>query len=197
MSKKEARKERPCALNTVELMRVASSSLGLSPSTTMHVAENLYTQGYISYPRTETTTYPQNFDLAGTLKMFSNDRKYGTIVSGILTEGVKRPKSGVDKGDHPPITPMKGNTGSLTGDMARIYEYITQHFIATLMKQCIYEVTTIKLECGQETFSIQGKSVIDPGFTSVMTWMSIEDESKIPITVLNKGAKVVVKLVSF
>uniref|UniRef100_A0A8R1E7Y4 DNA topoisomerase n=1 Tax=Caenorhabditis japonica TaxID=281687 RepID=A0A8R1E7Y4_CAEJA len=68
VSKKEARKERPCALNTVELMRVASSSLGMSPSTTMHVAEALYTQGYISYPRTETTQYPANFDLSGTLK---------------------------------------------------------------------------------------------------------------------------------
>lgn len=60
---KENSKPRPLALNTVELMRAASSGLGIGPQTAMQMAERLYTQGYISYPRTETTSYPTNFDL--------------------------------------------------------------------------------------------------------------------------------------
>lgn len=63
VSEKEQAKSRPLALNTVELMRAASSGLGLGPHTAMHIAEKLYVQGYISYPRTETTSYPTNFDL--------------------------------------------------------------------------------------------------------------------------------------
>ena len=62
-TKKEKAKPRPLALNTVELMRVASSGLGMGPHQAMNIAERLYTQGYISYPRTETTSYPENFDL--------------------------------------------------------------------------------------------------------------------------------------
>lgn len=50
-------------MNTVELMKAASSGLGLGPHTTMQIAERLYTQGYISYPRTETNEYPSNFNI--------------------------------------------------------------------------------------------------------------------------------------
>lgn len=63
VSRKEKVKQRPQGLNTVEMLRVASAALGLSPHTAMTVAERLYTSGYINYPRTESTAYPPTFDL--------------------------------------------------------------------------------------------------------------------------------------
>ena len=44
MSTKEKQKERPIALNTVEMMRIASSGLGMSPQHAMQIAEKLYIQ---------------------------------------------------------------------------------------------------------------------------------------------------------
>ena len=44
VTQKEKQKQRPQALNTVELMRVASSGLGMSPHHAMMIAERLYTQ---------------------------------------------------------------------------------------------------------------------------------------------------------
>ncbi|KAK5974612.1 DNA topoisomerase, partial [Trichostrongylus colubriformis] len=125
---KESRKERPAALNTVELMRVASSSFGISPASTMSVAEQLYTQGFISYPRTETTAYPPNFDLVGTLKQQSNNSKWGDVVKKVLNDGIRKPKGGEDKGDHPPITPMKPSNGQLSGG---------KYCLITISKGCI------------------------------------------------------------
>lgn len=196
VSSKESRKERPQALNTVELMRVASSGLGLSPASTMAVAELLYTRGFISYPRTETTAYPPNFDLRETLSQQQNDAKWGNVVRQVLTEGITKPRAGEDKGDHPPITPMRPNDGTLSGDALRVYEYITQHFIATLMKQCIFLVKSVSISAGSEVFTISGRKLLDPGFTAIMTWQSINDDSELPDVrrgdqVTLKGAKMV------
>lgn len=63
ITQQEKSKQRPLALNSVELMRAASTGLGMGPHHAMQLAERLYTQGYISYPRTETSHYSDNFEL--------------------------------------------------------------------------------------------------------------------------------------
>lgn len=176
ISQKEHKKEKPVALNTVELLRVASNSLGLSPAQTMSVAEHLYTRGYISYPRTETTAYPDSFDFISIVRELAKVVQFSTIANKIIAEGISRAKSGINKGDHPPITPMKAMDGWLTGDNAKIYEYISQHFLATLLPPCRYITKTVKFLVGDEEFIVHSRVVIDPGFTQILTWMAVAQE---------------------
>lgn len=55
----------PLALDTVQLLKAASTGLGLSPRRAMEIAEELYCAGFISYPRTESTAYPRSMELLG------------------------------------------------------------------------------------------------------------------------------------
>ena len=53
----------PCPLNTLEMQKRACSKLRVSPEQVMKLAEELYQNGFISYPRTETDSFPPEMDL--------------------------------------------------------------------------------------------------------------------------------------
>lgn len=109
-------------------------------------------QGYISYPRTETTHYPENFDIVSTLKQLSPSPDWGADIRDILSGGtyiaklwhltllymmflleLVRPRKGQDVGDHPPITPTSlASREELDHDSWRLYDYIVRHFIGTV-----------------------------------------------------------------
>lgn len=192
ISSKEKAKERPIALNTVELMRVASSGLGMGPHHAMQIAEKLYIQGFISYPRTESTHYSENFDLKDALRQHQNSSDWGAEVRELLSQGINKPKKGHDAGDHPPITPMRAaSRDQLDGDSWRVYDYVVRHFIASLSRNCKYLSTVITITIGDESFSMTGKKTIDPGFTAVMTWQTLlEDDENLPT--VNKGDQLII-----
>eukprot|EP00796_Vickermania_ingenoplastis_P008249 gene8249-5770_t len=168
---------RPLALNTVEMMKIASKTLGMGPHHTMSIAENLYIRGYISYPRTESSAYPPSFNLSGTLAPHKSNPVWGSFVSQLFETGLSRPKAGHDAGDHPPITPMRSvGPNELSGDEWRLYDYICRHFIATLSGDCKLIKTKIVIELNEEIFSVSGKIVEDPGFTTIMPYMKVEDD---------------------
>lgn len=47
----------------------------------------LFLQGFISYPRTETTHYPENFDILEVLKKFRQSADWGADVQSVLSQG--------------------------------------------------------------------------------------------------------------
>ncbi len=65
-------KWRPVPLATVELQKRASRYLRIGSETLMTAAEELYQQGYISYPRTETERFRPEFEHRPLLQTFAN-----------------------------------------------------------------------------------------------------------------------------
>jgi DNA topoisomerase III len=170
-------KQRPSALNTVELLKIASNQLGYSPHYTMQLAERLYTQGYISYPRTETSAYPSGFDLVGTLRNQLNHPLWGDHAHHLMEAGIRRPTGGIDVGDHPPITPSRMAIESDLGhDAWRLYEYIVRHFLGSISSNCKYQTVTYRFRVGQEEFFCHGRTSETPGFTLIMPWLGVTDD---------------------
>jgi DNA topoisomerase-3 len=69
----------------------------------MSIAERLYIQGYVSYPRTETSKYPENFDIDQVLREQAMHPDWGHFCKDLLAKSYDRPSGGTDTGDHPPM----------------------------------------------------------------------------------------------
>lgn len=63
-----------------ELEKSASRKLKINAKETMKIAEKLYTQGLISYPRTETNIFPKELNLASLVEFQCNDQNWGGYI---------------------------------------------------------------------------------------------------------------------
>ncbi|XP_028759686.1 DNA topoisomerase 3-beta [Neltuma alba] len=178
VSEEQKTKSRPVGLNTVNLLKVASSALGFGPQLAMQLAERLYTQGFISYPRTESTAYPPSFDFQGVLSAQANNPIWGHYVQGLLTNGYHKPRLGTDVGDHPPITPMRSTSEDMVGsDAWKLYQYVCQHFMGTVSPDCKYKRRKVEFSVGGESFHCTGMHVTAKGFTTIMPWLAVNDKN--------------------
>jgi DNA topoisomerase-3 len=80
-------------------------------------------------------------------------------------------------------------------DHARVYHYIAQHFLATLMRPCRYSTKTVKFSIGEEEFVVHSNVVHEPGFTQILTRMAVYEDMEIEALLdgLKKGQKLPIK----
>ena len=136
----------PEGLNTVRLLVAGSKAMGMSPKQVMKTAEALYSQGLISYPRTETTKYdPTGFDARRLLSEHASHPEWGKTAAHLLRTKYKSsgrpPTTGRDAGDHPPITPTgRAATREQVGGGAawRVYEFVARTFIGSLADELTF-----------------------------------------------------------
>lgn len=149
----------------------------MGPNHAMHIAERLYLSGFITYPRTESTSYPSLFDFQSVLKALSEVKELDSHAKNILSNGVNKPKKGVDVGDHPPITPtLKALSRSQLGnDEWRLYDFISRHFMATISTDAKYIKRHVRFSAGKHEFQLEGVKVTSKGFTDILIGGKIPD----------------------
>ncbi|XP_059167504.1 DNA topoisomerase 3-alpha-like isoform X2 [Physella acuta] len=163
---KSKSKWRPQALDTVELEKLASSKLKINAKETMKIAEHLYTQGFISYPRTETNIFPKEMDLAALVSEQTRDPDWGEFAQQVLKNGIN-PRNGTKTDQaHPPIHPLK-YTATLQGNDKKVYEFIVRHFLACVSQDAQGHETIVDINIADEIFSAQGLVILAKNFLDV------------------------------
>lgn len=158
---------RPEPMYTTSMEKLASNKLRIPAKEAMSVAEKLYTQGYISYPRTETNIFPKGMNLNNIVQQQINHPQWGTFAQRILNEGGARPRVGKKTDNaHPPIHPTK-YADSLTGRERDLYELITRHFLACVSKDALGLETVVSIDMNGEEFTTNGLIILELNYLEV------------------------------
>ena len=182
LQKKLTSKWRPLPLTTVELQKLGSMYLRMDSQRVMKIAEDLYTKGFISYPRTETDSFDRGIDLRKFVEKQGQDAAWGPYAQGLLNGDFKQPRGGRNNDQaHPPIHPVNYVVpSSLPGDDRRVYEFVVRRFLACCSEDAKGESTTVEIEYGDETFFANGLIVLERNYLDVYPYEKWTSSQPLP-----------------
>ncbi len=163
--KKKEKKERPLTpYNTTGFLRDATRQ-GFTAARAMSVAEDLYTNGFISYPRTDNTVYPKSLSMRNLLEKLTKS-EFAQEAKELLKLPRITPTRGKKQAtDHPPIHPTgPAEKKDLNRYQWKLYELIVRRFFATLAKPAISEITIIEFDLSGEIFAADGLKFLNLGW---------------------------------
>ena len=161
---------------------VAAGRLGFSASNAMRVAEDLYMNGFISYPRTDNTVYPKSLGLESILAILKGSAFAGEA-AWVRENRRKEPTRGKKfSTDHPPIHPTgAAHREQLGEERWRVYELVVRRFLATLSPDAVWKTVRCTMEAGGEPYLANGARLVVPGWRKVYTYQEAEDHVLPPL----------------
>ena len=183
----------PAPFNTTQFIR-AAGAIGYSAKVAMGRAEMLYTEGYITYPRTDNTVYPADLDHSAHIDAFAEHPTFEDAVTYLTEHAPLSPTRGdKETTDHPPIYPtgeiptptdLDDLDSEVDGDdLWEVYELVVRRYFATLAPAAKWERLRIDLEAGDDETTVQlkanGRRLLEPGYHTVYPY-SNRSEAIVP-----------------
>jgi DNA topoisomerase-1 len=167
----------PIPFNTTSLQAAAAAE-GLTPARTMRVAESLYMDGLISYPRVDNLVYPESLDLSAILQTLQGVPELRPHAAAIVAAGPLHPTRGdKETTDHPPIHPTgAADHRKLKPEAWKLYNLVARRFLATLSGPAKIAGTTVTIEVAGQPFVARGDVLEVPGFRAVYPYGLKKDE---------------------
>lgn len=167
--------EPPHPFDLTTLQREAYRLHKINPSQTLAIAQKLYLDGLISYPRTSSQKIPFSVEPRKILKELENS--FPEAKNAKRAKPVEGEKSDPA---HPSIYPT-GESAVLREDEKKIYELIAKRFISVFSDDAVIVNTKTKIAAEgdeEKNFTASGLKITEKGWTKV--YPSTFEENSIP-----------------
>ncbi|HEX2014567.1 MAG TPA: DNA topoisomerase I [Nitrososphaera sp.] len=157
----------PTPFNIGDLQREAYRLFRTSPGYTLAIAEKLYLQALISYPRTSSQKLPPSIGYAKIISGISKIGAYGRLAFMLLSKSNLRPSEGkMTDSAHPAIYPTGVAPRRRLGGLEfKIYDLIVKRFLATFGDAAASQRTQVSIGVGSYEFRADGNAPLYEGWT--------------------------------
>lgn len=154
--------------NLTSLQSEAYKFFKFSPSKTLKIAEELYLDGFITYPRTSSEKMPKGMNLKEILNDLAKFKNYYDFISKIFSkkefkyiEGKKEDPA------HPAIVPTGKIPYKITSEQFKLFDLIARRFINCFFNDLILHEQKVILSINGYKFIVFGRAIVENGWTEV------------------------------
>ena len=165
IEKKEFNQSPPNPFDLTSLQLEAYRALRIPPKQTLSIAQELYTEGLISYPRTSSQKIPDSIEYKKIIKDLAHNEDFAKHSKELLRKSKLKPNNGkkADKA-HPAIHPT-GELADIKDKKSKdLYDLVVHRFLATFGDDAVRETNTVKIDVNNEKFIAKGTRTVNPGW---------------------------------
>jgi len=190
VEKKKGNDFAPKLFDLTGLQVYCNTRFGFSADETLKIAQTLYEQKVVTYPRVDTTFLPNDVypKVSGILEKLTN---YAALTQPLLGKKIKKStKVFNDKKvtDHHAIIPT-GMQTNLQYNQQQVYDIIVKRFIAVFYDDCSVANTTVIGKAADVAFKTTGKEILKKGWRVVFEDPNAKEKEADLLPAFVKGEK--------
>ena len=192
---KEFEQKPPVPFDLGALQSEAYRNFHFTPMRTSNIAQHLYLDALISYPRTSSQKLPPSIGYEAILRKLAKLPAYGKLAVDLLSKPVLKPNAG-EKTDsaHPAIyptgNPLEKPLGVAEGNL---FDLIIRRFLAVFGEPAIRQSTKATIIIGGNLFYLNGTRTLSDGW--LRFYKPYVQHQDVTLPSLTQGQKIAVKRV--
>ncbi len=164
VEKRQFKQQPPFPFDLTAMQVEAYRLFKIQPKDTLAIAQELYTGGFISYPRTSSNQLSDKIGFSKILNQLTRQDKYKELCNKLLKIKGLKPNNG-KKTDaaHPAIYPT-GLVPEADERATKIYDLIVRRFMATFGEPATRETMKLHIDVNKENFIAKGTRTVEKGW---------------------------------
>jgi len=158
-------------------LQIDAGKLGYNDSLALATLQNLYEQGYLSYPRTDCEYLSSGEDFSGILRGLSSIREFAPYIATVEKEIIGKVRTSkkwvndkeLEEHGHSALRPTTQipDFSKLSEVEKDIYMMVSRRFVAMFLPPMIRDKRMLLTEMGGNIFKSTGVKILDHGFATL------------------------------